>query len=240
MNRKIIAATKAAAALSIAGGILAAAALPADAASPNEAYGAAATGLISRSPQALAPYPGTSPVTLASLNVAGLITSGVLNDAAGPTSASSRIANPSVTLGLATLTATTVSSSCSFDTNTGTVSGTASLTGAQVATPLGPIPLAANPAPNTAVSVPGIASITLNKQTTAADGTLTVDGIDVSLIGSTQTIDLGVSVCNAADLSPVPILPSKAVPAALGGFGLLFGGGLCYQITRRRRKEAGA
>lgn len=109
MNRKVIGATKAAAALSIAGGILAASALPAAAASPNEAYAAAATGLISLSPQALATYPGTSPVTLASLNVAGLITSGVLNDAAGPTSASSSIANPSVTLGLATLTATTVS-----------------------------------------------------------------------------------------------------------------------------------
>jgi hypothetical protein len=240
VNRKIIAATKAAAALSIAGGILAAVALPADAASPNEAYGAAATGPISLSQQALATYPGTSPVTLASLNVAGLITSGVLNDAADATSASSSIANPSVTLALATLMATTVSSSCSFDTNTGMVSGLTSLADAQVATPLGPITLAANPAKNTTVSVPGIASITLNKQTTAADGTLTVDAIDVSLIGSTQTIDLGVSVCNAADLSPVPILPSKAQPAALVGFSLLFGGGLGYHLTRRRRQEASA
>lgn len=88
--------------------------------------------------------------------------------------------------------------------------------------------------------MPGIASITLNKQTIAADGTVTVDAIDVSLIGSTQTIDLGVSVCNAADLSPVPILPSKALPAALGGFSLLFVGGLGYQLSRRRRQEASA
>ncbi len=70
MNGKINGLVKAAASVSLAGGILAAAAGPAAAASPNEAYGAQATGVISISPVAEATYPGTSPVTVANINLA--------------------------------------------------------------------------------------------------------------------------------------------------------------------------
>ena len=48
------------------------------------------------------------------------------------------------------------------------------------------IHLAAHPARNTTVSVPGVATIVLNKHSTASDGTLTVTAIYVSLLGSTR------------------------------------------------------
>jgi hypothetical protein len=242
MNRKINGIVKVAASLTLAGGVLAMAAGPAFAASPNEAYGAAATGPISVSPLGLATYPGTSPVNLVNANIAGLLTTGVVTDTADATDASSTVADVSATLSaLASLTATTVSSSCTFNTNTGTVSGTASIADGSVAVVgLPAITLAANPAPNTTVSVARIATITLNQQTTATDGTLTVSAIAISLLGSTQTLTLGTSVCNASDLSPVSIMPGIAMPIGLGTLGLLALGGAGYYFNRRRRVAATA
>jgi hypothetical protein len=237
MNTKINGIVKAAASLAPASGVLAMTTSPAFAASPNEAFGAAATGLISASPIGLATSPGTSPVTVANANILGLLTTGVVTDTADATDASSTINNITATLtALAGLTATSVMSSCSFNTDTGTVSGTASITDGVVSIPLGPIVLAANPAPNTVVSgLAGIATVTLNQQSTAADGTLTVNAIAISLIGSTQTLTLGTSVCNASDLSPVSLMPGMAMPIGLGTLGLLALGGVGYYFNTRRR-----
>jgi hypothetical protein len=232
---------KTAGALALAGGVLVASALPAAAASPNRAYGASAGGLISHGPIAEATFPGTSPVTVASASIAGLLTTSVITDTAGPTSASSTVHRVRAGLGkLVSLTAASVTSSCSFNTNTGRVSGTAGITNGKVTNGITTISLASNPAPNTTVSVPGIATITLNRQTTALDGTLTVQAIHVSLLGSTQTLSIGVSVCNAANLAPTPILPGKSAPIALGAVVLVALFGLGYQVSTRRRRDATA
>jgi len=61
-------------------------------------------------------------------------------------------------------------------------------------------PLPTSPAPNTTVSVPGVATITLNKQVSSG-GSLEVEALSVALLGGTQTITIGTAVCNAADLS---------------------------------------
>lgn len=240
MNKKVKGIAKAAASISLAGGVLTMAASPAFAAAPNEAYAAKATGLITAGPLGDATFPGTSPVTLANANVLGLLTTGVVDDTADATDASSTIANTSVALtALVNGAATAVSSSCTFNTNTDTVTGTASIAGGQITTPLTTIPLAANPAPNTVVArLGGIARVTLNQQTTAGDGTLTVNAIAITLLGSTQTLDIGTSVCNAADLSPVGILPGIAMPIGLGTLGLLALGGTGYYFTRRRTAAA--
>ena len=233
---------KAAASASLVAGAILATAGPAAAASPNSADGAAATGLITLNPVAPATFPGTSPNTVATLNVANLITTGVITDTADATSADSTIANPAITLSaLATVRARTIESSCTFDTNTDAVTGTTTLANARVAI-LGAanIALDADPAPNTTVTVPGVATITLNRQTTAADGTLTVDAIYVDLLGSTQTITVGTSVCNAASLAPVPVLPGMAMPIGLGALGLLGLGGVGFVVSRRRRAAATA
>ncbi len=224
-------------ALAMAGGIIAMAAMPAAAAAPNEAYGSAATGPISASPIGLATYPGTSPVTVSNANITGLLTTGTVTDTAGPTSASSTVSNVSATLSTTgSLGATSVTSSCTFNTTTGAVSGTAAINGGAVHVSGRPtITLAANPAKNTTISVAGVATLILNKQTKAADGTLTVTAIYIRLLGSTQTLSIGASVCNAANLAPVPMVPGKALPFALGGLGVLLIGGVAYRATRRGR-----
>jgi hypothetical protein len=223
--------------MTAAGGLVVAAMSPAYAASPNLAYAAGASGVIAVSPIGEATYPGTSPVTVADANIAGLLTTGVATATAGPTSASENIADIGVTLSLvASLTATAITSSCSFNTNTGVVSGTTTITDGVVSTPLGDITLDANPTIDEGVTVAGIADITLNQQTTASDGTLTVTAIYISLLGTTQTLSLGVSTCNAADLSGVPALPGIALPITLAGLGVALLAVLGRQVSRRRRQ----
>src|SRR5580658_3174784 len=72
--QKIRGLAKVTASLSLACGIAAAAAGPALAASPNEAYAAQATGPISAGPLDEATFPGTSPVSVNSDSIAGLLT----------------------------------------------------------------------------------------------------------------------------------------------------------------------
>jgi hypothetical protein len=237
MIGKVNGLVKAAASASLVAGVIMATAGPAAAAGPNASDGAAATGLITLAPVAPASFPGTSPATVASVNVAGLLTTGVVTDTADATDASSTIANVAATLSaVATVRAAAVTSSCTFDTNTGTVTGTSGITNGRVAlVGLANIALDANAAPNTTVSVPGIATITLNRQTTAADGTLTVDAIYVDLLGDTQTITIGTSTCNAASVAPVPVLPGMSLPIGLGALGVLGLGGVGFVVARRRR-----
>jgi hypothetical protein len=242
MIGKVNGLVKAAASASLVAGVIMATAGPAAAAGPNTSDGAAATGLIALAPVAPASFPGTSPATVASVNIAGLLTTGVVTDTADATDASSTIANVAATLSaVATVRAAAVTSSCTFDTNTGTVTGTSGITRGRVTlVGLANIALDANAAPNTTVSVPGIATITLNRQTTAPDGTLTVDAIYVDLLGDTQTITIGTSTCNAASVAPVPVLPGMSLPIGLGALGVLGLGGVGFVVARRRRTATAA
>jgi len=237
MNRGIAGVAKITGALAAAGGMIIMAVMPAAAAAPNEAWAASATGRIHAFPRGLATYPGISPVAIAHANIPGLLTTGPATDKAGPTSASSTVRSVFATLApRATLAARTVSSSCRFNTRTGRVRGTAYIWGGTIRVPKSPpIYLAAFPARNSSVWIPGLGTAILNKQSIAPDGTLRVTAIYVYLLHGKQTLSLGVSVCNAADLAPVPMLPSKALPFTLGGLAVLFVVAVSYRVTRRGR-----
>jgi hypothetical protein len=203
--------------LALAGGLAAATALPAAAAPvPNQAYAAAASGLINQSPIAEATSPGSSPVTLPYSHIFELLTTGPINDQAGPTSASSAVTHVVATLlGRTDLTAAGLASFCSSSPVLGAAAHagpraadavatgrTYILTG-KIAGPSGPIILPFAPAPNTHYAVPGGYTVTLNKQTTL-DGTLTVDAIYATLRGGAEHLAVGVSVCKSADVTPTP------------------------------------
>jgi hypothetical protein len=236
MTRRIPGFARITSAVALAGALSALAITPASAAAPNLAYAALATGTISAGPIGEAAFPtGTSPVNLADASIAALLTTGVVTDTADATSASATIADisASVVSGVLTATADSVSSSCSFNTNTDMVSGNTSITDGQV-TVLGfTAALASSPAPNTTVALlPSFVTVTLNAQSTALDGTLTVTAIEIAVDG--QSLDLGTSVCNAASLAPVPVLPGKTMPVALSAVGLLGLAGTGLQLRRRR------
>jgi len=223
MNRGIAGVAKITGALAVAGGMIMMAVMPAAAAAPNEAWAASATGRIHAFPRGLATYPGISPVILAHANIPGLLTTSLATGRVAPTSASSTVTSMFARLtSRATLAARVVSSSCTFNTTTGRVSGTAYITGGTIRVKgLPPIYLAAYPARNSSVWIPGLGTAFLNKQRFAPDDTLTVKAIYVTILHGHQTLSLGVSVCNAADLAPVPMPPSKALPFTLGGLAVL-------------------
>ena len=240
MKRKRRALIRTAVCIAIAGGLFAVASVslsggPAFAASPNEAYAASASGPVNLSPVAEATYPGTSPGSVASISSGTLITAGAVTDSADATDASSTIANLNVGLSaLVALTSDDVSSSCTFNTNTATVSGATSISNGNInITPLTNITLASNPAPNTTVAGLGsLATIVLNQQTTAGDGTLTVNALAITIAG--QTLTVGTSVCNDASLAPVPALPGIAKPIGLAVAGLIGLGGVGFYFRRLR------
>jgi len=242
MKRGIAGASKITGALALAGGMVMMAALPAVAAPrTNAAYAASASGRIYAPPIGLATYPtGTHFVRYNHISIPGLLTAWIVTNKAGPTFASSNVLTPRVRLGrLTTLSATAAYSSCRFHTSTGRVSGYTKITYGAVRRLFSKtIPLPWYPAPNTTVSVPGVATITLNRQTTSYNGTLTVTAIYVKWRHSRQSLTVATSVCNRARLAPVPILPGKSLPLTLGGLTVLLIGGVGYRVTRRSRLAA--
>jgi hypothetical protein len=86
----------------------------------------------------------------------------------------------------ALLSATAISASCENG------KGKAAVANASIAG----IPLKVDAPVNTVVEVPGIAKVTLNKQTKNADDTLTVTALSVDLLNGTQKIDLASATCS--------------------------------------------
>jgi hypothetical protein len=223
-------------------GTVAAGVAPAAASTPmNESYAVYATGRMSTQPVGEASYSGGSPVVLPNADAAGLLGTGLITDAAGPASASSRIPGLAVSLpGQTVLRAQLASSSCRFDTQARAASGTSRIDQGRI-TQAGhrTIALPASAAPNTRIIVPDVAVIMLNHQFTGARGTLTVQAMRIRLLDHHQKLILATSVCAAANLAPSPVLGGPALRLTLGGLGLLLLGGLAYLLSRRSRGRAG-
>ena len=215
-------------------GTAVAGAAPAAAGTPmNESYAVYATGRMSTQPVGQASYSGGSPVILPNADAAGLLGTGLITDAAGPASASSRIPSLAVTLpGQAVLRAQLALSSCRFDTRARAASGASRIDQGRI-TQAGhrTIALPASAAPNTRIVVPDVAVIMLNRQFTGARGTLTVQAMRIRLLDHHQKLILATSVCAAANLAPAPEPGGPALRLTLGGLGLLLLGGLAYLLS---------
>jgi len=230
-----------AAVVGMAGVLALAVAGPASAsAGTNQAFGIRANGLVTAGPFSYSQFPGSpNSNSVLSANAAPLLTAGVINTEAHANSASASVADLSVALAaLTTLSAQAVGSTCTFNPRTGTVSGATSIVGGSIALPLLPaITLATAPAPNTAVTVPGVASVILNRQVLGADGSLTVDAIYISLLPNTQlaqVVRISTSHCHPATLVQIPVI----APAFAAGAGLLGLLGVGFYLARRRRASA--
>jgi hypothetical protein len=241
MSQLLTSAMRAAGCVTLVAGAAVAGAAPAAAGTPmNESYAVYATGRMSTQPVGQASYSGGSPVILPNADAAGLLGTGLITDAAGPASASSRIPGLAVTLpGRAALRAELASSSCRFDTRARAPSGTSRIDLGRI-TQAGhhTVALPASAAPNTRIVVPGVAVIMLNRQFTGARGTLTVEAMRIRLLDHRQRLILATSVCAAANLAPSPALGGPALRLTLGGLGLLLLGCLAYLLSRRSRGRA--
>ncbi len=215
---------------------------PASAAPPagqNQALGIVATGLVAVGPFSQSQFnAGPFSDTFLNASAPGLLSAATINTAADETSASASVEDLAVTLSaLATVNAGVVESECSYDPQTAALTGSATLADAEV-TLLGPIPdiaLNASPAPNTGVTVPGVAQITLNRQTSNPDGSLTVDAIYINLLSGLQTVTIATSSCQPTTLVIPTIAPQFA--AGAGVLGLLV---LGFVLYRRRQSTVPA
>jgi|GEM_PF-5990009 len=157
-----------------------------------------------------------------------------------PTSASSTASTvrlyAAVTSDTAELAADSIAASCSFDPATGAVAGSTTVTNGSRTNLIGiSTALPANPGVNT----PGSGAATsylLNRQTTNADGSLTVDGL-VYTDSYGNVIRIASVTCQPAELLAVPVAsPLVGGLAAAGVAGVV--GTVALARSRRRRLAA--
>jgi len=184
--------------LVVGGALLAVAVQPAGASSVNTAYVASASGVVNVPQKVLSFFPGqpTSTGRILAGGSPGLVIR------SGQTSASSTKADATalpVTLELGSQTVLTTSAASAHCVNSapGVVSGSSQINGGFLKLFGVDIPVPSNPAPNTVRGLPGIARITFNRQTTAADGALTVQAIYVVLFNNAETADIAAVTCNS-------------------------------------------
>jgi ABC-type glycerol-3-phosphate transport system substrate-binding protein len=191
VNRILSRAVKVAGSLAIAGGALVAAAMPAGAAPPTQAWGVSAGGFIHINPVAEATFFNT-PAVSAAFVYPGFINTGGIMDRASGTQAYSQVGSPKVYLfsQVDQLNADMASSTCRIG-FFGTAGDTTIQNGSINVTGLPSIPLPRNPGINQHIFLPGI-TVTLNRQTMSG-GIRTVTAIYLNGFG--QNLSIGTSRC---------------------------------------------
>jgi len=161
----------------------------------------------------------------------------ILIGADGSCTASGQTSGAILNLGAATLTTDGILGECTAS-STGTPTGSTTLVNPVLS--LGGLPvvtLPVNPAPNTAINLPGIGTLILNAQTINADGSITVDAFDLQLlagVGGGAHLTLGSITCGPnAVAPPIPAVPLAGFPVALGTLAAGALGG-SWWLSRRR------
>jgi hypothetical protein len=186
--------------------------------------------------------PGGTTTTLG-LNVGPIATNATLtakttgDPSTGDATASATVENLGVNLGVATVALTGINSTCSATPDGATGSGL--IAGGSVKLPILPaITLAANAAPNTTVSVPGIATIVLNQQSTDANGVLTVNAVHITLLGGAgANVIIGHASCGGAPAVNTNPTPMISAPIAAGAGATAMVGGVVVMRRRNRGKN---
>jgi hypothetical protein len=187
-------------------------------------------------------YPPGGTTTVAGLTVGPFATDATLtattggDPSTGDANASATVENLGVSIPGATLALTGVNSTCTATPKGATGSGV--IAGGSF-TVLGvPTTLKADAAPNTTVSIPGIASIVLNQQSTDADGVLTVNALHITLLGGAgANIIIGHAQCGGAPAVNTNPTPMISAPVAAGAGATAVVGGVVMVGRRRRGKS---
>lgn len=144
-------------------------------------------------------------------------------------------------LGLAVLRADVITAECTARSD-GSTTGVATLANARITDPTGAITLLTlpiNPAPNTGLNLPGIVDLTLNRQSSAGPGQISVTALDLTLLSGVNggaQVRLGIVTCGPnAQTAPIPLLPAAGLPVAAA---TLFLGGAAATLWFVRRRRA--
>jgi hypothetical protein len=177
--------------------------------------------------------------SLASLTVGTLLSTGTLTtvvgiDPAGTETATATVQNANASFPAGTFSATNIEATCTAQVGQ-PPAGSTTIGNGIITTPnQPPITVVNNPAPNTTVSLPGVATIVLNEQIVNGDGSLTVNGAHITILrqGGGDVI-LASATCGPASV-PVPMISAQGALAA-GGLAIIgFAGVRRWRMTRRQ------
>jgi hypothetical protein len=94
-----------------------------------------------------------------------------------------------------------------------------------------------SPGPNTLIGIPGVLTVGLNVQTTPVPGSITVNALDVNVLGGTVRVKIGSVACGPnAKTGAVSAFPAGSAPIVLATLAVT-GGAI---VVRRRIKSRGA
>lgn len=195
--------------------------LPAPAASAYVVSADAIATFLAVPPQPASTYPPGGTFSQVGIAVGPFISSSTLtaitagNPVTGTSSASATVETLSANFGAAigALNLTGVRSSCNATPAGATGSGVIS-SGSAIGGILPGVALTANAAPNTVVTVPLLGKVTLNEQTTDANGVLTVNAVHLVLLPAfnAANVIVGHVVCGGA--APAPSITKKAAESS--------------------------
>ncbi len=196
------------------------------------------------SPTPLSTYPPGGTQTVIGLNVGPIASSSTLTSttagdpAAGTSAASATVQQMSVNLLVATASVTGINATCNATPTGATGNGTIAA-GTVTAPLLPPLALTANAGPNTVVDIPGIVTVTLNEQSTDANGVLTVNAVHLKVLGGNGAdVILGHAQCGGAP--PVQAVPMVSPEVGAGVTAAAAVGGVVYFRRRNRGLETEA
>ncbi|GAA5198582.1 choice-of-anchor P family protein [Rugosimonospora acidiphila] len=203
---------------------------------PASSYGALVNVTVAGIGVNVGPTPvstvGSSPNNIASLNIPGVLSTGVITTSATMDNTTGDLASEAsiagLNLGLATtLTADAITADCTA-TSSG-ITGTTTLVNAFLAGSQ----LAVNPSANTVINVTPLITVTLNEQVNNPDGSLTVNAIHIHLTLPLSSGDIYLSSASCGPWeAPVPMASGPGLKLGLGMVGL-YGVGL-IGLWRRR------
>jgi hypothetical protein len=178
-------------------------------------------------------------VTAGSLLSAGaLATSVSIDPVTGTENASATTQNLTLSFLAASITAGAINAQCTAVVGQ-TPTGSTAVTSGVITGPLGipTINIPSNPAPNTSFGIPGIANIVVNEQVNNPDGSLTVNGLHLAILGPNGgDVIVSSATCGPAQ-APVPMVSGAGALAAGGLATVGFAGVRGWR--RRRRRLAG-
>jgi hypothetical protein len=202
-----------------------------------EAFGIEGTGLLGISPTPDATLASPNPANVLSVGIPLILTAGTLSASVTSNSATAAVqtlSSPALGALIGVITGTAISSSCLANADGSFVRTTtiADLSIGGVALPAGPVP-----ANDTALSVAGVANITLNQQVPGPiTGSMEVNAIHIALLGAAlgETINIASSTCGPFT-ADTPVASGKGLAI---GLGLLGSVGVGYGAVYSRRRKA--
>jgi hypothetical protein len=196
-----------------------------------EGIGIEATGPVKVAPTPDATSTNPSPSSVASVGVTGILTANAISASVSGNTATAQVAG----LGALTGAPIAISSGTISSTCTAKADGTFTESSGVENLVIPGLTIPVNPAPNTTLSIPGVVTVILNRQTAGpTTGSVTVNAVVLQFPLLGQSIYLASSTCGPFAVT-TPMASGKGLILGLGTVGAAGAGVCAVRLNRRRR-----